>query len=232
VRFYHTLSMPIRFALCVALVGIATRIQAQPKPRREPDNADTFLRRKMEARHVPGMQVVVVNHGNVVLSRGYGVASLQDATPVTMRTVFPVYSITKAFTGVAAMQLVEAGKLDMAAPLSRYLDGLPQAWQPVTIRQLLTHTSGLPNIMDNETGALIAAGEEASWAKVISMPMEFAPGEKFSYCQTNYMLIGRIIDKLGGEPFIRFHHRETVQGRGYAAHLLWRWPLGHRARRW
>ena len=200
-RFCLAPSIPARLAFCVAFVGC---IQAQSKPNPEPDTPDTYLRRQMVMRHVPGMQVVVVNHGSIVLSRGYGVASLQDEVLVTTKTVFPVYSITKAFTGVAAMQLVEQGKLDLAAPASRYLDGLPSAWQVVTIRQLLTHTSGLPNILDNETGALVAGGEDAAWTKVRAMPIEFAPGEKFSYCQTNYLLIGRIIEKLSGEPFIRF----------------------------
>lgn len=147
------------------------------------------------------MQAAIVRHGKVVFDAAYGVADLQNSTPVTKHTVFPIFSITKAFTGIAAMQLVEAGKLDLSAPVSRYLDGLPQAWQGVTIRQLLTHTSGLPNILDNESGGLIAGDEAASWIKVTSLPVEFAPGEKFSYCQTNYLLIGRIIDKLSGEHF-------------------------------
>jgi len=119
--------------------------------------------------------------------------------------VFPIFSCTKAFTGVAIMQLVEEGKLDLSAPVSRYLDGLPTAWQPVTIRQLLTHVSGLPNILralDPVTyGFASGTNEETAWNKTKAMPLEFTPGERFSYNQTNYALLGKIIDKLTGKPF-------------------------------
>jgi CubicO group peptidase (beta-lactamase class C family) len=191
-----------RFVGFIAWSGVGFCVQAQPTPR--PNTVETYLRSQMQQRHIPGMQVAIVRHGKIVLLGAYGIANLQDSVPVTRNTVFPIFSITKAFTGTAAMQLVEAGKLDLTAPVSHYLDGLPQAWQAVTIRQLLTNTSGLPNILDNETGRLIVDGEEAAWAKVQTMPMEFVPGDKFSYSQTNYMLVGRIIDRLGGEPFIRF----------------------------
>jgi CubicO group peptidase (beta-lactamase class C family) len=191
-------------ACFILFCATSPSVRAQSTSKTESDTVENYLRLQMQKRHIPGMQVAVVQHGKIVLLGAYGKASLQDSIPVTGKTVFPIFSITKAFTGVAAVQLVEAGKLDLAAPVSQYLDGLPQAWRMVTIRQLLTHESGLPNILDNETGGLIAAGEDAAWAKVQAMPMEFAPGEKFSYCQTNYLLIGRIIDKLSGEPFTRF----------------------------
>lgn len=191
----------VLFALVVSAAPICSHGQ---KAQSSTAALDNYLRGQMQARHIPGMQVAVVRHGKIVFEGSYGMADLQNSVPVTNKTVFPIFSITKTFTGIAAMQLVEAGTLDLAAPVSRYLDGLPQAWQAVTIRQLLTHTSGIPNILDNETGGLIANGEEAAWNKVTSMPMEFPPGEKFSYCQTNYMLIGRIIDKLSGEPFTQF----------------------------
>jgi CubicO group peptidase (beta-lactamase class C family) len=207
-RFPHILCGALP-SFCGAIASFALTIatqqlRAQADAARKPDTPEAFLRHQMEARHIPGMQVAILYHDKVVLSSAYGVASLQDAIPVTTQTVFPIYSITKAFTGVAVMQLVEAGRLDLSAPVWHYLDGLPTSWQPITIRQLLTHTSGLPNILDNETGALIVPGEDAAWAKVTTMPMEFAPGEKFNYCQTNYLLIGRIIDKLSGKPFIQF----------------------------
>jgi CubicO group peptidase (beta-lactamase class C family) len=197
------LSKSCKVLIFTVVLGAFTCSQAQVQ-QSQPNGLDNYLQRQMQARHIPGMQVAIVRHGKIVFEGSYGIADLQNSVPVTRNTVFPIFSITKTFTGVAAMQLVETGKLDLEAPVSRYLDGLPLSWQSVTIRQLLTHTSGLPNILDNETGALISNGERAAWEKVTAMPMEFAPGEKFSYCQTNYMLIGRIIDKLSGEAFTRF----------------------------
>jgi CubicO group peptidase (beta-lactamase class C family) len=87
------------------------------------------------------MQVTVVRHQKIVFLAALGMAEVGNAMPVTKKTVFAIASATKAFTGVALMQLVENGKLELAAPISRYIDGLPVSWQRVTIRQLATHIS-------------------------------------------------------------------------------------------
>jgi CubicO group peptidase (beta-lactamase class C family) len=169
------------------------------------------------------MQVAVVRYGKLVFLHAFGLADVENRRPVTNKSVFPTASATKAFTGVALVQLVESGKLDLAAPVSRYLDGLPAAWQRVTVLQLATHISGLPNFVNNDTGDLITgvqmarantADWDAAWAKVQTLPMEFPPGEKYSYNQTNYVLLGKIIDKQSGEPF---------KGR-FTAALLFRRP--------
>ena len=176
--------------------------------------AAALLRREMRERRIPGLQAAVVKDGKIVLLSSFGTADLQSGTPVTNKSVFGIYSCTKAFTGVAVMQLVEDGKLDLDAPVSRYLDGLPAAWQPVTIRQLLTHVSGLPNILralDPVTfGFVRGSDEEATWTKTKAMPMEFTPGERFSYNQTNYALLGRIIDKLSGKPSLKCSARGSL----------------------
>jgi CubicO group peptidase (beta-lactamase class C family) len=157
----------------------------------------------MQKRGIPGMQVTVVHHGKVVLQGNYGLANVEHSVPVTNDTVFAVHSITKAFVGVAMMQLVEAGKVDLAAPVSNYLDGLPEAWRAITIKQLLTHTSGLPDIWDNDARQ-IDYDDDVAWTRVLGMPVQFAPGERFRYTQTNYILLGKIIDKLCGQPFTDF----------------------------
>ena len=167
------------------------------------EDIDAFLKSKMQQRNIPGMQLAIVKNGEIVKLGNYGLANLQDSIPVTENTVFILNSITKAFTGVAIMQLAEAGKLNLAFPVSTYLNDLPDAWKSVTILQLLSHTSGIPDIVDEETD-LIGKGEEASWKKVQTLPIDFKPGDKFSYNQTNYLLLGRIIDKLSGMPFTEF----------------------------
>jgi CubicO group peptidase (beta-lactamase class C family) len=172
-------------------------------PAAEPDGVDAYLQDQMQKRDIPGLQVAVVRHGKIIKLGAYGLANVQDSVPVDDRTLFQVNSITKAFTGVAVMELAEAGKLDLSAPVSRYLDGLPQAWHAVTVRQLLTHVSGIPDIWDRQA-RLIADGEQASWAKLQTLPMEFAPGQRFRYNQANYVLLGKVIDKLSGRPFSHF----------------------------
>ncbi|WP_232066261.1 serine hydrolase [Hymenobacter sp. BT18] len=168
-----------------------------------PDSVDLFLAAKMRQLRIPGLQLAVVRQGKIIKSAQYGLANIQDSIPVTSRTRFPINSITKAFVGVAVMQLVEAGKVDLAAPIARYLPGLPTAWQPATVRQLLTHTSGLPDIMANDA-MVTEDDEQAAWTKVQAQPMDFQPGEKFAYNQTNYLLLGQLLTKLSGQPFAQF----------------------------
>ena len=145
-----------------------------------------------------------MRHGALAYHGEFGLANVQDSVPVTRQTTFTINSITKAFVGVAIMQLVDAGKIDLAAPVSRYVDSLPETWRAVTIRQLLTHESGLPDIMNPNTGAMPGDNEAAAWAAVQKMPLQAAPGVRFSYNQTNYLLLGKIIHSLSGKPFPDF----------------------------
>jgi CubicO group peptidase (beta-lactamase class C family) len=181
-------------------------------------NVEALLQREMQERRIPGLQVAVVQNQRIVLLKSFGIADLQHSVPTTNKTVFPIYSCTKAFTGVAIMQLVEEGKIDLNAPVSRYLDGLPESWQAITIKQLLTHVSGLPNILavldPSSYGVTKGMSEEQVWTRVKSMPISSAPGERFSYNQTNYALLGKIIDKLSGRSFVETFKQQQFQPAG------------------
>ncbi|MGC1631905.1 MAG: serine hydrolase domain-containing protein, partial [Gelidibacter sp.] len=169
------------------------------------DSIDVFIQKEMLNRRIPGLQLAIVKNGEIIKTGNYGFANVQDSIPVDGRTLFTINSITKAFTGIAIMQLVEAGKLNLSSPASSYLNNLPSTWSAVTIQQLLSHTSGIPDIVDEEESILISPyGLEESWKQVVVLPIVFNPGEKFSYNQTNYLLLGQIIDKLSGMPFTEF----------------------------
>ncbi len=175
------------------------------------DSIDIFLKKEMLKRKIPGLQVAIVRNGQIVKTGNYGLANIQDSIPVDSHTLFTINSITKAFTGIAIMQLVEAGKLNLSAPVSSYLDALPNSLKPVTIQQLLSHNSGIPDIVDEEEATLISPyGLQASWKQVLTLPMDFKPGEEFRYNQTNYLLLGRIIDTLSGIPFTEFITKEQL----------------------
>ncbi len=175
------------------------------------DSIDVFLKKEMLERRIPGLQLAIVRNGQIIKKGNYGLANLQDSIPVDSRTLFTINSITKAFTGIAIMQLVEAGRLNLSAPVSSYITNLPDSWKPVTIQQLLSHTSGIPDIVDEEEAILISPyGLEASWKQVLALPMDFKPGDKFSYNQTNYLLLGKIIDTLSGIPFTEFIIKEQL----------------------
>ncbi|GAB3995560.1 hypothetical protein GCM10028807_36040 [Spirosoma daeguense] len=181
------------------------------------EQVDALVQREMRERQIPGLQLAVVQHGQIILSKSYGIANIQHAVPVTKQTVFSINSCTKAFTGVAIMQLVEEGKIDLEAPVSNYLDSLPTAWQSVKIRQLLTHVSGIPDILrkvlDPNSGGFTGRDtEQTAWAKVLVLPMEFPTGAQFSYNQTNYVLLGKIIDKFRQKPFIQVFKELQFQG--------------------
>lgn len=178
-------------------------------------NAQTrnLVRQVMEKERIPGLQVVVVKDDEVVLSEGYGLANVENRAPVTRTTLFPINSATKTFTGVAMMQLAEAGLVDLGAPISRYLDDLPETWQDVRVRQLLAHTSGLPNIVDRH-GLLGGGTELDAWKAVKDLPMDAPIGERFAYNQTNYGLLARIIAKQAQMPFEQHftEHQFAVAG--------------------
>ena len=197
--FFGSLSL-----LLFVVVSVSVVAQTGPgRPSR--DSIDLFLMAKMKEFRIPGLQIAILKGGKIVKLAHYGLASIQDSLAVRDNTSFSINSITKAFVGVAVMQLMEEGKLELGAPVSHYLDSLPMDWRPVTIRQLLTHTSGLPNIMGDDNNKMIREGEDsAAWKEVLTLPMQFKTGERFSYCQTNYLLIGKIIDKLSQRPFAQF----------------------------
>lgn len=197
------------------LLFISLQLSAQPA--KAP--VDEIIQREMKERKIPGVQLAVVQNGRIVLSRSYGTANLQYNIPVSNASVFPINSNTKIFTGVAVMQLVEQDKIKLEDPISIYLDDLPAEWQKITVDQLLTHISGLPEILkllDPVTGNIGPLKTEAAiWEKLKTLPLEFKTGEQFSYNQTNYYLLGKIIEKLTRMPFADFFENKQFR----TAHL-------------
>ncbi len=182
--------------LALGIAGLPPAAAA-PSPPGKSEQVDAYLRAQMKTLKIPGIAIVVVQGGRIVLQRNYGIASVEFSVPVGNDTVFAINSITKAFTGVAAMRLVEQRRLDLLAPVGTYLTDLPENWRGVTIRQLLSHMSGLPDIMGAPTVETNAA---AAWDWVRGRPIMFAPGERFYYCQTNYTLIQRVVNQIEGRP--------------------------------
>lgn len=165
----------------------------------------TILEREIKERGIPGLQYAIVHKGVIVMSGGYGIANLSDQVHVDHKSIFAVNSITKVFSAVAVMQLVEQGKVKLTDPIGKYIDSLPPSWQTPSIQQLLTHSSGLPDLLkllDPRTGGLgIYKNENEVIEKLKGLPIDFPPGEKFSYNQTNAYLIGKLIELLEKKTF-------------------------------
>lgn len=167
------------------------------------EQARQLIRQTMKERRIPGLQVVVIRNDKVVLSESYGLANVENQIPATPKTLFPINSATKAFTGVAVMQLAEAGLVSLDAPVSRYLDDLPEPWREIRVRQLLAHTSGLPEIVD-QPGPSAGGTEAGMWKAVRQQPMQAQVGDQFAYNQTNYGLLAQIIAKQAQMPYERY----------------------------
>ena len=106
---------------------------------------EAFVGAEMERQHVPGVTVAVVRRGEPVLARGFGLANVEWSAPVTPKTMFQSGSVGKQFTSALVMQLVEAGKLSPDDALTRFFPDAPAFWNTITVRHLLTHTSGIPD---------------------------------------------------------------------------------------
>ncbi|MFC4163470.1 serine hydrolase [Epilithonimonas zeae] len=168
------------------------------------DSIDLFIKEKMRQMKIPGLQLAVVKNGRLEKSSSYGFANVEHQVPTFSKTTFSINSMTKAFVGVAIMQLQEQGKLKTDDSISLYISDIPNDWKSITIKQLLSNTSGLPNNIDEKEQVLGNGIEDKNWEVVKTLPMESKPGERFSYNQTGYYMLGKIINKLSGKHFTQF----------------------------
>src|SRR5215203_6207224 len=106
---------------------------------------DRYLETQIKNLHIPGASVAVVRNGTIVKSKGYGFADLQSNSPATPQTVYEIGSMTKQFTAVAVMMLAEEGKISLDDKITKYFADAPEGWNQITVRHLLTHTSGIQN---------------------------------------------------------------------------------------
>jgi D-alanyl-D-alanine carboxypeptidase len=192
------------------LLTLSTPISAAKKPfenlERQNDAVDAYIKSRMAEDKIPGLALAVIRDDKIIRAQGYGVASLELKTPVTAESVFEIGSITKAFTGTAVMLLVEDGKINLEDKLSKYLSGIPKRWMDVTVEQLLRHTSGIPNYSGGDYIKLFRNEHTAEEIiKIVSeLGLEFKTGEKFDYSNTNYYLLGLIIEKASGKTYWEF----------------------------
>ena len=189
----------------IALVGIFLLISNALIAQTKKEKFLTELNQEIINEKIPGCGIVVIKNGKVIISESIGLADFAFSVPVDSTTIFSINSLAKIFAGTAVMQLVEEGKINLSYPISYYLNDLPLKWQKITIRQLLSHTSGLPDIEDVENGGLIGGkGEEFAWEKVKKEDIRFKAGEKFDYIQTNYVLILKMIEEVSNINYLQF----------------------------
>ena len=162
------------------------------------DSIDAFVSAEMSRQRIPGLSLAVVRHGVLAKAKGYGLASVELAVPATPRTVYQSGSVGKQFTAAAVMMLVEKGALSLDDRIARFLPEAPDAWRDITVRQLLTHTSGMGDYTERIDLHRDYAPEELL-KFAAAQPLEFPPGQKWSYSNSGYMVLGILIQRVSGQ---------------------------------
>ena len=167
---------------------------------------DAAVEAQRQAQKIPGVSLAVCRDGKIVKAAGYGLANVELDVPVRPETIFQTGSVGKQFTSMAVMMLVEEGKIGLDDKLTKYIPESPAVWKDVTFRHLLTHTSGIADYGGEEDTmgkGVINFRKDYTEEELIQafakMPMDFAPGAKWSYSNTGYVLLGIVIHRVTGK---------------------------------
>lgn len=199
----------MRTRLLAATLIVAPSLSAaaqQSAPPINVDRIDSIIRRNIADKHIIGVSVGIMQNGRIVFARGYGVANTQTGTPVTPATMFAIGSVTKQFTCSALMMLQEQKRLSIDDHLSKWYPRLTRA-NEITLRELGGHLSGYRDYypldyVDRE----MARAEPADTIinRYATRPLDFEPRSRWSYSNTGYLILGRVIEKVSGQPFGTF----------------------------
>src|SRR5262249_8843475 len=172
---------------------------------------DRFVRDEMQSEQVPGLAVGIYSRGQILLAKGYGLANVELNVPVKPETIFQSGSVGKQFVAAGVMMLVEESKVGLDDSIVKYFPGAPESWKPILVKNLLSHTSGLAEYeTPQRAGAKgpfylrLDFTEDELVEKVEALPIDFAPGEQWSYRNTNYLLLGILIHKVTGQPYAEY----------------------------
>lgn len=179
---------------------------------------EEYLQTEMKNQQIPGLTYAIVQNGNMVESGALGLANVGYKLPTTLNSKFNIGSIGKTFTATSIMLLQKDGKLSINDPINKYIDSIPEDWNDITIEHLLSHTSGIRDYCQDHPGYPLIGGTtgegleerkyEISESRFIQLvttdPLNFAPGERFAYSNSNYFLLGFIIQKVSGLSLSEF----------------------------
>jgi D-alanyl-D-alanine carboxypeptidase len=191
--------------LSLIAAPVSARAQSYPSKAVVARIADSLATDFLAKRGAPGMSIAVVRGRDTLVMRGWGKADLENDVPATAATVYRIGSVTKQFTSARVMQLVEQGQLALDDAIGTHLPNLPAAWRAVTVRQLLNHTGGVPSYTNIGPRWVRRWGEEMTPDTLVALTagdtMWFAPGSKWSYDNTGYVVLGMLVEKITGRPW-------------------------------
>lgn len=192
------MKLPFLFTLFLSLSFLGYSQKTDPsKP------IDHYIKEVMKASDIPGLAIGIIKNNKVIYQKYYGTETLESPKKVNPNSMFRVYSTTKLMANVGIFQLIEQGKIALEDPVSKYFDNLPEAWKEVKIKHLLTHSSGIPDIVYFNDIPVDASNME-SLARLFNEKMDFKTGNEYRYNQTNYLLLTMIIEKVTGQHFEDF----------------------------
>jgi CubicO group peptidase (beta-lactamase class C family) len=157
----------------------------------------------MKDRRIPAVSIAVIKGGTLVKAEGYGIANLEHNIPATPSTVYKIGSISKQFIAAGVMLLVQDDKVVLDQPLSRYVAGTPDAWQAITIRHLLTHTSGLVREAPGFDAYKIQPDIDVI-RTAFPIPLTSKPGDKYAYSNLGYYTLAEVIHSVSGRSWAEF----------------------------
>jgi D-alanyl-D-alanine carboxypeptidase len=180
------------------------------------DSVDDLVRREMKQQHIPGMSIVVLRRGGVIKAEGYGLANVELMAASSKETIYEIGSITKPLTAAALLLLVEERRVELDAPVERYVSGLPAEWRGITIRQLLNHTGGMPRdpFPINAKTERLEYSRQDIFRLAVNLPLLFKPGAGFQYSNLGYYLLGAVIEETSGMTYPAFMDARTFRPLG------------------
>lgn len=164
------------------------------------DKVDEYLKAEMRTQHIPGLSLAVIKEGKIIKAEGYGFANVELNVPARPDTVFKIGSVSKQFIATGIMLLVEEGKISLDDHVSKFLAGTPETWKEITVRHLLTHTSGIVREAPGFDPLKIQSDADVI-RTAYPLPLRFAPGEKWEYCNVGYFALAEIIRQVTGKPW-------------------------------
>lgn len=214
----------LALAALALFVGCLATPRSLAQSRSADDSVDSDVAARLREQHIPGLALAVIRDGRVVKSRGYGLANIELGVPVTPDTVFQLGSIGKQFTATAILMLAEDGKLSLDDKITHYFPTGAPKWNAITIRRLLNHTSGLADYTDDKyiaPGGLTPLHEELTDEEILrrftTLPFDFKPGEKWSYSNAGYAILGFLIHKVSGQSYGDFLAARVFKPLGMSA---------------
>jgi len=160
---------------------------------------DNLVQASIRQQRIPGLALAVIRDGQIIKAQGYGLSNIELNVPVSPQTIFQSGSVGKQFTATGIMMLVEEGKVRLDDKVAKYFPGAPDSWNKFTVRNLLTHTSGIKDYTDKNFDYRRDYTEEDLLKILQTLPFDFAPGDKCSYSNSGYMLLGILIHKVTGK---------------------------------